>query len=84
MGDIVDIPTELRRGVGNCDPQDIREAEELMDRAAAEIEKLRYAVDIARTALLRVERLSEESRAAITQEIAATVNIHHSGEKSNG
>jgi transcription initiation factor TFIIIB Brf1 subunit/transcription initiation factor TFIIB len=35
--------------------------------AAAEIERLQYVIDLARTGLLRVERLSEETRAAITQ-----------------
>jgi hypothetical protein len=35
-----EIATELRRGVGNGDPGSVRKAEELMDRAAAEIDRL--------------------------------------------
>lgn len=35
--------------------------------AADEIKRLNASLDIARTALLRVERLSEESRAALTR-----------------
>jgi hypothetical protein len=40
---------------------------DLCREAAAEIERLQYVIDLARTGLLRVERLSEETRAAITQ-----------------
>lgn len=40
--------------------------------AADEIERLRAAVDIARTALLKIERQSEEARATITAEIEAS------------
>ncbi|TAK97335.1 MAG: hypothetical protein EPO08_21405 [Rhodospirillaceae bacterium] len=35
--------------------------------AATEIERLRTALDLARTALLNIERRSEEGRAAITK-----------------
>lgn len=40
---------------------------DLCREAADEIERLQAAIDAARTGLLRVERLSEEARAAITR-----------------
>ena len=39
-----EIPHLLRRGVGTGSPEDVRDAEELMDKAADEIERLREAL----------------------------------------
>jgi hypothetical protein len=51
----MDIAAELRRGVGNGTPSAVREAEELMDIAAAEIERLRSALKGAEIAIARDE-----------------------------
>jgi hypothetical protein len=49
---MTDFPHLLRRGVGTGSPEDVRDAEELMDKAADEIERLTQQNKRLREALL--------------------------------
>lgn len=62
------LPERLRRAATALKPSDeVHVTSADLDNAADEIEHLRDALDIARTGLLRLERLSEETRAALTR-----------------
>ena len=64
-----EIPHLLRRGVGTGSPEDVRDAEELMDKAADEIERLRKA-------LLWIADLESDDPIEIAEFANATLNIH--------
>lgn len=62
----MDIVDRLRFDAVRCETQFSKGVASNITEAADTIERLRNAVDVARSAMLKVERLTEEGRASIS------------------